>query len=204
MTEPAHNYQTIATATTEGLDGLFEVQDSAVQDSVQHDLGRVQDLSEATQDSVHEEISVVEASKLLNVDRRSVVRLLNWQKLSGRKDPRGNWLVDKKSVLERLSLQDPVQDSVQVEVQDTVQQEIPDVLDVSSNNQATVQDAAMDVIKQQSEQLKQAYTYLDAATARILYLQEQLEQKDHEIKLLTDSQHKPGWWARFKKWCFTQ
>jgi hypothetical protein len=39
---------------------------------------------------------------------------------------------------------------------------------------------------------------LEAATYRVGYLEAQLEGKDREIKLLTDSQHKPSWWQRFK------
>jgi len=199
MTNAAQNYQTTQSATTDGLEELFTVQHTDVQDTVQDDSGSVQD-------SVQQEITVVEAAKLLSVDRRSIVRLLNWQKLSGHKDNRGNWLVNRQSVLERLKAQDTVldtdQDTVQVEVQDSVLGETENVLDVSMSPNSGVQDSVLDVIKQQSEQLKQAYTYLDAATARILYLQEQLEQKDREIKLLTDSQHKRGWWARFSSWFF--
>jgi hypothetical protein len=39
---------------------------------------------------------------------------------------------------------------------------------------------------------------LEAATYRLGYLESQLEGKDREIKLLTDSQHKTSWWQRFK------
>lgn len=40
---------------------------------------------------------------------------------------------------------------------------------------------------------------LEAATYRVGYLEAQLEGRDREIKLLTDSQHKPSWWQRFKQ-----
>lgn len=89
-----------------------------------------------------------------------------------------------------------VQDTVQLEVLDSVLSEIDSDLDVSSSKNDHVQDTVLAIVQQQSEQLKNAYTYLDAATARILYLQQQLENKDQEIKLLTDSQHKAGWWSR--------
>lgn len=39
---------------------------------------------------------------------------------------------------------------------------------------------------------------LEAATYRVGYLEAQLEGRDREIKLLTDSQHKPTWWQQFK------
>lgn len=183
MSDTARDYQSIQPASTEGLEDLFDVSDITVQDSVR------------------DEITVVEASRLLNVDRRSVVRLLNWNKLSGRKDERGKWLINRLSVVERIHAQDIVQDTVHAEVQDSVQQNSTHVLDVSETKDLHVQDTVLQVIKEQADQLKQAYTYLDAATARVLYMQQLLEQKDQEIKLLSDSQHKKGWWASFKKWC---
>jgi hypothetical protein len=33
-----------------------------------------------------------------------------------------------------------------------------------------------------------------------MYLRSQLEEKNDQLKLLTDSQHKKGWWARFGSW----
>lgn len=48
---------------------------------------------------------------------------------------------------------------------------------------------------------------LEIAAGQIGYLQAQLESqvkllesKDSQIKLLTDSQHKPSWWNRFCSW----
>lgn len=41
---------------------------------------------------------------------------------------------------------------------------------------------------------------LEAASYRIGYLESQLEERDRAIKLLTDSQHKPSAWTKFKSW----
>lgn len=49
------------------------------------------------------------------------------------------------------------------------------------------------VIESQAHQLK-------AAGDVIMYLRTQLEEKDTQLKLLTDSQHKSGWWVRFCSW----
>ncbi|MDP3507765.1 MAG: hypothetical protein Q8T09_07215 [Candidatus Melainabacteria bacterium] len=43
---------------------------------------------------------------------------------------------------------------------------------------------------------------LEGATYRIGYLEAQLESERQQVKLLTDSQHKPGWWAKFSSWFF--
>jgi len=221
MDNLAKNYQNVPTDTN-GLDDLFGVESGTVRDTVQPLLGNVQDPVSPSvghvQDNMPEEISVLEASKILNVDRRSVVRLLNWQKLSGRKDERGRWIVNRQSVLQRKvdlntlqdTVQDVVSDSVLIEIEntvlqsdsvsDTVLQSDGPVSDVSSVQLGGVQDSVLELVKQQGDQLKQAYTYLDAATARILYLQDQLDQKDQQIKLLTDSQHKPSWWRKLASW----
>lgn len=217
MSDTARDYQTITPASTEGMEQLFE----AVQDGVQGQLTEVQDTVSVglldVQDTVLETVTVVQAANLLNIDRRSIVRLINWKKLKASKDDKGKWLIDKQSVLERLSALDSVhekslpevQDAVlleNVEVQDTVLGGVSSLVDTVHAKNASVQDnvqpALLQIVEQQSQQLQQAYTYLDAATARVLYLQQQLEEKENEIKLLTDSQHKTGWWARFSSWFF--
>ena len=43
---------------------------------------------------------------------------------------------------------------------------------------------------------------LEGATYRIGYLEAQLENERAQMKLLTDSQHKGGWWAKFSSWFF--
>lgn len=49
-------------------------------------------------------------------------------------------------------------------------------------------------------QLKQAQKDLQGASWRNGYLESQLENQREEIKLLTDSQHKPKWWHRIRSW----
>ena len=49
------------------------------------------------------------------------------------------------------------------------------------------------VIEGQAHQLK-------AAGDVIMYLRSQIEDRDSQLKLLTDSQHKTGWWAGFCSW----
>ncbi len=49
------------------------------------------------------------------------------------------------------------------------------------------------IIENQAHQLK-------AAGDVIMYLRSQIEEKDNQLKLLTDSQHKRGLWSRFYSW----
>jgi hypothetical protein len=41
---------------------------------------------------------------------------------------------------------------------------------------------------------------IEALVMRTGYLQAQIETKEDQIKLLTDSQYKSGWWPRLKSW----
>ena len=57
--------------------------------------------------------------------------------------------------------------------------------------------------------VKELLAKLEALTYRNGYLEAQLTERQKEvdsqreqIKLLTDSQHKPGWWQRFSSWFF--
>lgn len=199
MTEPARNYQT-SHATTEGLDDFFEAAESTVQDTVQDEITSVQD-------TVQREMTVLEAAELLNIDRRSVVRLLNWKKLSGRKDARGRWSIDRTSVLERSALQDTVPN----DVQDIVSQNDCDVLDVSASPSPDVQDSVLQVSTEQpgvwepatnqsATLIRELQTKLEGASFRIGYLEAQLEAERHQVKLLMDSQHNRGAWSRFWTW----
>ena len=48
------------------------------------------------------------------------------------------------------------------------------------------------------ELLKEKDAKIEALIMRTGYLQAQMETKEEQIKLLTDSQHKPSWWLRLK------
>lgn len=50
------------------------------------------------------------------------------------------------------------------------------------------------------ELLKQKDHELEGASYRIGYLEAQLEAERQQVKLLTDSLHKPSWWSKFKSW----
>jgi len=48
--------------------------------------------------------------------------------------------------------------------------------------------------------LKEKDAKLEVLVMRTGYLEAQLENYRDQVKLLTDSQHKPGWWTRFCSW----
>jgi hypothetical protein len=56
------------------------------------------------------------------------------------------------------------------------------------------------LIRELQEKLDARDHHLQAANYRIGYLEAQLESERQQVKLLTDSQHKPSRWARFYSW----
>ena len=67
----------------------------------------------------------------------------------------------------------------------------PDAVNASTND-AEYQ-RLMSIIESQAHQLR-------AAGDVIVYLKSEVDEAKTQIKLLTDSQHKAGWWARFCSW----
>ena len=55
----------------------------------------------------------------------------------------------------------------------------------------------LELAEQEKAELKKQ---LQGATYRNGYLEAQLDAERQTIKLLTDSQHKPGWWRKFASW----
>lgn len=58
----------------------------------------------------------------------------------------------------------------------------------------------LDVIKAQSDKLEDAHRKLESANYRIGYLESQTQTYQEQVKLLTDSQRRSGWWSRFSSW----
>ncbi len=59
------------------------------------------------------------------------------------------------------------------------------------------QDSITTILKNENELLRKQ---LEGAIFRNGYLEAKLDERENTIKLLTDSQHKPGWWNKFKSW----
>jgi hypothetical protein len=54
-------------------------------------------------------------------------------------------------------------------------------------------------ITEVESKLSETQNALQSASWRNGYLESQLESQRDQIKLLTDTQHKPTWWQRFKR-----
>lgn len=170
MAEPAQEIKTSPT-DTEGLEPLFQV------DLEPKDQGQIQ-----FQDQV-DLVPLAEAAKRLGVSRRYAHKLVTGGKIPAIRDGSGRWLV--KVEQGQIQFQDQVEP---IEFQDQIQVE-PERFQFQDQ-----------VIQGYQDQVRELQEKLEAATYRVGYLQAQLETSKETIKLLSDSQHKPGWWQRAWSW----
>ncbi len=202
MSDTARDYQTSVPASTEGLEEFFEP--LATTGQATPDLAiAIPYQPQAT--PVHVGLEIEQAAKLLGVSNRTILRRLQKKTLEGFKinGPFGpEWRVSEKALttlsqpLTTLGQATPVQPHatpVHLVLHDIEERESELEQQDSANSQAlttTNIDIADLLLK------------LEGASYRIGYLESKLEEKNSQIKLLTDSQHKPGWWAKFSSWFF--
>ena len=189
MTEAARDLNVLPATTTEGLEDFFDVAVAEGQDVARPPMADGQPGGQT--------VTIVEAAEILGITRRSALRLVQEGKLDGAKDGQGQWLVKTASIQTRLhakTLTTSQIEPVAVELAEGHGQGWPGGQDQGHQ-----------------EILKELLAKLEVLTYRNGYLESQLRERendlserDQQIKLLTDSQHKPGWWAQFKKWCAGQ
>ena len=214
MTDTARDYQTLTTADTTGLDDLFvePVNPDQALPSPNPDQIQIDPIEQIQIDPGQNGIALDQAAIALNLHVDTVRRYLKTGKLKGfkAKNKFGNkWFVSKEEMpptLGQIQIDQPVSTPEITEVIqiDPVQAKDdpapgdppdPSLPTPDSVTLLAITETQSRVIENQSNQLK-------AAADVIMYLRSQLEDKDNTIKLLTDSQHKRGWWAKFSSWFF--
>lgn len=78
----------------------------------------------------------------------------------------------------------------------------PDTASVKESVSVRVQDGLQSQNDRLWQLLREKDAKLEALTMRTGYLEAQLDSHKEQIKLLTDSQHKGGWWSRTCRWLF--
>ncbi len=146
-------------------------------------------------------LTVEEAAKRLGISANAVIKRLGKGKLHGRKVAGQfgeKWLVDP----------DAVPQEVTIELSDSEYEEVAQEQPGNSKGTASTGreqpgnaegiarksiDVLGEVIRQQTEQIK-------VQNEVIRQLVDQVRDKDSQLKLLTTSQQKTGWWNRFCSW----
>ena len=172
--------QTTDSVSTDGLEDFLEVE--AIDNN--------SDVSCEGLDPDQDYWTVEEASRNLSVSQRTIFRRLKKGTLTGFKIDGTfgeEWRIepidkdhDKGSEKSR-----PVQDTTYDTRQDEKQTRDPNI-------ESEIQ-FLKDLVKNQSSQL-------EAASNVIVYMKSQLETKDDQIKLLTDSKHQSSLWDKLTNW----
>lgn len=137
----------------------------------------------ATQDASHCEYTIIEAANILKVSPSTIYRRIKSGKYQTVTATDGSL----KILLPRNASQNDADDSQCVAVDS---QRVASAMRPPEDT-TTLAKALVEMAQK-----------LEAATYRVGWLESQLHERDREIKLLTDSQHRQGWWAKFSSWFF--
>lgn len=182
--------------STDGLEPLFEATELGSETENQ----AVEPGSEPISGSAQEIVSTDEAARRLGISSRAVIKRLQTGALQGFRDTtktRSEWRIYWK---EPSSEPTNKSKNIQTEPERTSTEERT----ASKEPNRTGSDSYLIELNKKLLEQVQALTYRNG------YLQSQLTEREQDIaeqneqiKLLTDSQHKSGWWARFSSWFMT-
>ena len=207
MSDTARDYQTIDLASIEGLDVLFTVDANEVtREQPGNSLGTTSNGQALPSERVGNAswVSVEQAATQLGISPNAVIKRLNKGKLLGEKVPGQfglKWTVNPSCLPQQI----------QIEVENCEEQPVMAWEQPGNSKGTASQDKALpdtsegvaseslqilaQVIQTQSDQIQ-------AQTELIKHLTAEIRERDSQVKLLTDSQHKPGWWVKFSSWFF--
>lgn len=216
MSEAAKELE-IDPATIDGLEEVFDLDsptelseaDRTEQDQTTENSRSVQDGSP----ELKHPLSVEEAAQILGISSNAVCKRLRKGTLVGQKIPgkfKEEWLIEGVDIIEVLNVDfstDGEDSPTELSEADRTEQ------DQTTENSGSVQDdpgsvqGGMAAVARLVDLVEKQAAKLEAASGQIGYLQARLESqtnlletREAEIKLLTDSQSKAGWWLRFCSW----
>jgi hypothetical protein len=149
---------------TKGMDDLFDVTDATVT---------------AVPAGDKLEVTVTEASKLLDISKRTIWRRIRTGELASRYDGKQTFVTIPASLEIKLAQRHTSSDRT------------------TATRHAQVTSTDVTALKNELEQTKAELT---AVTYRAQYLQGQVDLYEQHFKLLVDRQHTPGWWRGFWGW----
>lgn len=200
--------------STDGLESLFDSdspnatppESSSVQDQTTVTPPKVQDSSNGT--ALIHPITVEQAASLLGISTNAVCKRLRKGVLKGTKKPgkfKDEWLVEGEGLIKIVELDfTPVQDSPPElsensrSFQDQTAPFSSSFQDSSSSSPELLQ--LIDLVEKQAAKLEIAAVQIGYLQAQLESQTNLLEAKDSQIRLLTDSQQKQGWWKQLCSW----
>lgn len=179
MSDTARDYQTLPATTTEGLEDLFETNETMSHRGILTET--VEILGETNE--TPECLTVSELVRHLGIPRSTVYRHIRSGKYQTVRGPDGKVRIPvRQNEIPILS-----HETSRETGNETMSQR--EILTETNNETTTGTVDVADLLRK-----------LEGATYRIGYLEAQLEAERQQVKLLTDSQHKPSWLYRFRSW----
>ena len=196
MSATASDSNSYQPADTKGLDDLFDDPGMPAQASTSQ-------ADTPAQPSADNGISVEEAAQIHGVSPRTIIRRLQKGTLTGFKIPGQFGLEWRVSTSAQVSTNQP-DTPAQLSASQSDASAQPSTSQASESVIAELRQQIEDLKVEMDEKLAEAQKLLQGASYRNGYLEAQLESERQQIKLLTDSQHKQGWWAGFCSWFMGQ
>jgi len=182
--------------STDGLEPLFET----VEPGSEIENQTVEPSSEPISGSAQEIVSTDEAARRLGISPRAVIKRLQTGSLRGFRDTtktRSEWRIYWN---EPSSEPDNRSKNIQTEPERTSTEERTTTKEPSGTGSDSY---LVELNKKLLEQV-QALTYRNGyLQSQLVEREKDIAEQNEQIKLLTDSQHKRGWWARFSSWFMT-
>lgn len=182
--------------SVDGLEPLFELteQGSDIQNQ------EMEPSSEPLSGVAQEVVSTDEAAKRLGISSRAVIKRLKAGSLQGFRDTtktRSEWRIYWK---EPSSEPNSKHKNNEAEPERTGTEEGTNKKEPSGTSSDSY---LIELNKKLLEQV-QALTYRNGyLQSQLIEREQDIAEQEEKIKLLTDSQHKRGWWARFSSWFVT-
>lgn len=206
MSDTARDYQTIEAASTEGLDSLFE------QAQVTYAQAPVAGFEQPVTCAADQEsgVPVELAAKLLGTSTNALKKRLRKGTITGYKleTKHGDkWFVAQGALPQPAPILDDLAPVPIIETAPMPVDEAPVTCSVAPVTCAIEPVPTYADSPELFDRIRELEAKLEGATYRNGYLEAENEglrtllgAKDTHIKLLTDSQHKSAWWARFSRW----
>jgi len=208
MSDTARDYQTIELASTEGLDDIFDLAPVPTSANLYRE-------PVATGASLFQEPVPVElAAQIMGSSVNALKKQLRKGTVKGHKrDTKhgSKWFVEPSELPESTPVDvsnasislEPVTTCASIEIAP-----VPTDAYLCQEPVTTCSEIQSEPVPTSAETdkhlnyIQELQNKLEGATYRIGYLEAQLESERAQVKLLTDSQHKGGWWAKFSSWFF--
>lgn len=197
MSDTVRDYQTTPLASTEGMDDLFQSTSASAQEAEPLGLASEFEGAHGSAKGLASWFPIEQAAQRLGISKNAVQKRLKRGKLQGKKvagEFGDIWLIDLSNETQILE--------VEFDASANPEQAKPigsafECDDKPGSAEGLASLVKVDLLLQ--VELLNRVERLSIENGRLAAL---LNERDSQIKLLTDSQHKGGWWAKFSSWFF--